>query len=306
MKITESQLRTIISNAINEALDPSAVKTANSYINHKGGYTTNQRYDGLGGSLRQMFGAKNDSNGQRDWENSANEMQGAIRAYSNEIKRLTRAYNLITGKQSTGWSDERKAKAAQTRNFNKQWKSDNGIDGNAPMYQNVGAGNGIDPAKFNKQRDNVRQYNNAVANRGQQWFGTMEEEIGESFLSKFFGKNNAPDEVEQICTNWKQYVGDQAAAQKILDKINEYKSTVQKLKAIINQGIKGGHIQNAAAIRNAQMRAARNGAGNQLRSVAESKETGMKKKFTLNEEQLRNLITESIKNVLEERAFDVQ
>ena len=77
-------------------MDPNAVRTAQSYMNHKGGYTTNQRFDGLGGSLRQMFGAKNDSNGQRDWEKSANEMQGAIRSYTNEIKRLTRVYNIIT------------------------------------------------------------------------------------------------------------------------------------------------------------------------------------------------------------------
>lgn len=288
MVIKESELRNIIGRAIMEALDPNMAKTAQNYLNHNGGYTTNQRFDGLGGSIRQMVGSRNDSNGQRDWERSANEMQGAIRAYSNEIKRLSRVYNFIIGKESVAWSDEQKAKAAQTRAFNKQWKTDNGINANSPVYQNRAEGNGIDPSKYNAQRSNARNYNNAVANKGQDWFGPSLEE---GFLGNLFNKNNGNDEVEQICANYKQYKGNQEAAQKVLDRINEYKGIVSKLKAIINQGIKGGHIQNTAAMQRSQMNAARKAAQpSQYNYVAES--------VTVNENQLRNIISESIKSVL--------
>lgn len=270
MKIKESELREIIASVIQEALDPNAVKTAQSYMNHKGGYTTNQRFDGLGGSLRQMFGAKNDSNGQRDWEKSANEMQGAIRSYTNEIKRLTRVYNIITNHQTQGWSDERKAKAAQTRAFNSQWKKDNGVDGSTPTYQNRAVGTGVDSTKYAQQRQNARAQKNAVAAKGNQSWMVNEEEIGESFLGNIFGKNRVNNDVEQICQNYKQYIGNQEAAQAIASKIQEYKGIVNHLKGIIKQGVEGGHLQNNAAAQRAQMAAARKASQNQYRQVAES------------------------------------
>lgn len=270
MKLTESQLTEIIKNVIEEALDRATIKGANSYLNHKGGYTTNQKWDGLGGMARQAFGAKTDSNGQRDWENSANEIQGYIRQYTNEVKRLTRVYNAITGHVAQGWSDERKQKAAQTRALNKQWRADNGVDSTSAKYQNVGSGNGINTTKYDTQRQNLRGLKNDVAAQGNQKWFSVNESTDEGFLNNLFNrKSQKPDEVEQICQNYKQYIGNNDAAQKVLNKINEYKGIIQRLKGIIRQGIKGGHIQDVNKQNRNAMRAARGGQ-NTYGRVAES------------------------------------
>jgi len=269
MVIKESQLLNIIHNAILEALDPSVEKAAQGYINHKGGYTTNQSFNGLGGALRQRFGSRNDSNGQREWEKSANEIQGLIRSYNNEIKRLTRAYNFIIGRVSTGWSDERKEAAAKTRAFNAQWRKDNGVDTSTPVWKNRAVGSGVDSTKYAAQRQDRRARNNSIASQGnQKWLGSMQEEVEEGFFGNLFGKRD--NEVEQICANYRQYKGNQDAANKLLAKINEYKETVKKLKSIINQGVQTGNIQNAASATRARMNADRRAAAKYNKTVAES------------------------------------
>jgi hypothetical protein len=119
MKITEQQLRDIIRTTISEALDMGTVNGANRYLNHQGGYTTNQQWNGLGGQLRQRFGAKTDSNGQMDWQNSANEIQGYLSQYQNEVRRLTRVYNLITGHVADSNRSAAAKKGATTRAMNR-------------------------------------------------------------------------------------------------------------------------------------------------------------------------------------------
>ena len=260
MKITEQQLRGIIRKVISEALDPSVAKNAQMYINqnNKGGFTTNQMYDGLGGSLRQMFGAKRDSNGQMDWQNSANGIQDTIRSYTNEVKRLTRVYNAITGHQAQGWSDERKAKAAQTRAFNKDWRAQNG-DTNT-MWQNRGAGSGPDMSSKlgGKSRGRASDVvNKTAANLA----GGGHVNLEEGWFSNLFNRNQQPDEVEQICQNWKSYVGNQDAASKVSAKIQEYKGMIQQLNAILRKGREGGHIVDKSAQARAAMRNARKAAG---------------------------------------------
>ena len=269
MKITEKELRSIIRNIISEAIDPAVAKNAQMYINqnNKGGFTTNQMYDGLGGSLRQMFGAKRDSNGQMDWQNSANEIQKAIGSYTNEVKKLTRVYNSITGHQAQGWSDERKAKAAQTRAFNKDWKAQNGQTG--PQWQNRGAGSGPDMSA--KLGGKSRERANDVATRtARNLAGGGHVNLEEGWFGNLFKKNNQPDEVDQICQNWKSYVGNTDAAQKVSAKIQEYKGMIQQLKAILAKGREGGHIVDTQAQQRAAMRAARNGANTTYQKVAEA------------------------------------
>ena len=272
MKLTESQLREIISSVIEEALSQDVARGAQRYMNHKGGYTTNQQWNGLGGLARQAMGAKKDSNGQYDWQNAANEIEGYLRSYNNEIKRLTRVYNAITGRQAQGWSDERKAKAAQTRQFNQQWRKDNGVDSASPVWQNKTRG-GIDATPYVNQNKNLRGLrNDVVRNSTPGWIGSMNEEVDENFLQNLFNRKNQPDEVEQICQNYKQYIGNADAAQKVANKIQEYKGIVQRLKAIIAQGRDRGHIVNTAAQNRSAMNAARRQAASQpqYRQVAES------------------------------------
>ena len=260
MKITEKQLRSIIRNIISEAIDPAVAKNAQMYINqnNKGGFTTNQMYDGLGGSLRQMFGARKDSNGQMDWQNSANEIQNTIGAYTNEVRRLTRVYNAITGHQAQGWSDERKAKAAQTRAFNQNWKAQNGQTG--PRWQNRAVGSGPDlGSKFaGKSRGRATD---VVDQTAQNLAAGGHTNLRKGLEEGWFNRNQQPDEVDQICQNWKSYVGNTDAAQKVSAKIQEYKGMIQQLKAILAKGREGGHIVDTQAQQRAAMRAARKNAG---------------------------------------------
>lgn len=273
MKVTESQLRGIISRVIEEALSRDVINGANRYLNHKGGYTTNQNWDGLGGLIKQGLGAKKDVNGQMDWQNSANDIEGYIRSYSNEIKRLGRVYNAITGHQVQGWSDERKAKAANTRAFNSQWKKDNDVQTSAPQWQNNSRGS-MDSTKYRDAAARMRGMRNDVASKGNQsWFNPgLEESVDEGFFQNLFNRKNQPDEVDQICQNYKQYIGNADAAKKVSDKIQEYKGIVQKLKAIIASGKNAGHIVDKSAQDRAAMNAARKAAEQprQYRQVAEA------------------------------------
>ena len=280
MRLTESELREIIGSVIKEALSRDVTRGAQQYINHKGGYTTNQRWDGLGGIARQAMGAKKDSNGQYDWQNSANEIEGYIRSYSNEIRRLTRVYNAITGHQVQGWSDERKAKASQTREFNKKWRADNNVT-TGPNWANQQKGS-LDGTKYAEASNRARDRRNDVAkNAMPSWMGSnrVNEDIDEGFLQNLFNRKNQPDEVEQICANYKQYIGNQDAAQKVMAKIEEYKGIVQKLKAIISRGRDMGHIVDTSAQNRSAMRAARNAQGGayQYKQVAEAVERAFRK-----------------------------
>lgn len=264
MKITEQELGNIIGRCIEEAISRNTARGANRYINHKGGYTNSQRYDGLGGMLRQYMGAKTDSNGQMNWTNSANEIQGYLRRYGNEIRRLQGVYNKLVGKESAAWSDERKQKAAATRAFNSNYRKANGMNSNSPVWTSQSNGS-IDSSKYDAARKNRRNDYNTVAAKGSSpWgagsiMGNLEESTNEAFLSNLFnrGNNQQNDEVEQICRNWKNYVGNQEAAQKVLDRIEEYKGIVSRLKGIIQQGVSRGHIKNIGAEKNAAMRQAR-------------------------------------------------
>ena len=286
MKITEQQFREIVGKYIKEALSRDTIKGANAYLNHKGGYTNNQQYNGLGGMLRQRMGAKTDSNGQRDWANSANEIEGYLRQYSNEIKRLQGVYNKLIGKQSAAWSDERKQKAAATRAFNSNYRKANGMNSNNPVWTSQSNG-GIDSSKYDAARKNRRNDYNTVAAKGSSpWgagsiMGNLEESTNEAFLSNLFnrGRNQQNDEVEQICRNWKSYVGNQEAAQKVLDRIEEYKGIVSRLKGIIQQGVSRGHIKNIGAERNAAMRQARKSQGGEYpyKQVAEAVDNAFRK-----------------------------
>ena len=279
MKIKESELKDIIKGCIEEAISRDVAKGANAYLNHKGGYTSNQQYNGLSGMLKQRLGSRTDSNGQMDWENSANEIQGYLRNYTNEIKRLQGVYNRIIGKQSSAWSDETKRKAAATREFNSNYRKEKGISSKSPVWANQPKGS-IDSTKYDAARKNRRNDYNTVAAKGSSpWgagsiMGNLEESTNEAFLSNLFnrGRKQQNDEVEQICRNWKSYVGNQEAAQKVLDRIEEYKGIVSRLKGIIQQGVSRGHIKNVGAERNAAMRQARKNQGGEYsyKQVAEA------------------------------------
>lgn len=256
MKINESELRNIIVNVISEALGKDITRSARDYIKQgssKGaGFTTSQQYKGLGGLIRQGIGSKRDSNGQMDWESSANSIWEILSKYKNEVRRLTRVYNAITGKQSQKMNSASLEKRRDNAMAKRQWLATQAANGNdysdtGVRFGAVGAGSS-DNGKLEAMRRERSAERNKAANTGQGWLGSLHEGIiGGSKM----------DDVDEICTNWKKYVGNTDAANKIMAKINEYKGTISQLSAIIKDGIDNGHIRDINAEKRAQMNAAR-------------------------------------------------
>ena len=282
MKITEQQLKNIIRKTISEAMeeatapasfsiDRATANAAQRYLNHTGGYSKfGDRFAGETAPNLLNYGTN------INYANAANGVYDIIRKYTNVISRLSKIYRAITQQQSKSWTPEQKAKAAKTRAFNKSYAQQNPM---GKRYSDAAANGSFDPNSKGYMGQSLAgaQTNRAVernqrARTGQNWFG-LEENVDEAF----FG---GQDEVDQICKNWRQYIGNQDAANKVLQRINEYKQVVGQLKAFIKKGIDTGHVvDNRRAYMKARSSAASASNGGSMQQVAESVDRAVRNAF---------------------------
>ena len=238
MRLTESQLRDIIRKTISESLeeatatvpfsiDRATANAAQRYLNHTGGYSKfGDRFAGETAPNFLNYGTN------INYANAANGVYDIIKKYNNVISRLSKIYRAIIQQKGNSWTPEQKAKAAKTRAFNKSYAQQNPM---GKRYSDAAAHGSFDPnskgfmgqSLRGSSADRKAEYTGR-ANKGQSWM--VQEGI--------FGS----DEVEQICRNWRQYVGNQEAANKVLARINEYKKVVGQLKAFIKKGVDTGHV----------------------------------------------------------------
>ena len=296
MKIKESELRDIVRTMISEAISNQDARLANKFIKQSkgGGYTARQAGpSNLFQQARQALGARRDENGQMDILRSAEEIYPMIQRYNAEIKKLQRAYNYLNARKDGNYVPKvrkamdpaQKQRMLATRAANKQARADINArygDINDPNFSINHYGN-VDPTKYNAARERARGRRDDVVRNtdtGQHW---LKESVF-NFL------NREPDEVDQICQNYRKLPVDQmaAAAQKVGARLQEYQNVVQQLQGLLDKWQQQGHLVD----RNAEARAKRDAELEALRR------RGTYKKAAGLNEAVDNAVREAIKKYL--------
>ena len=294
MVIKESQLRDMIKKALTEAISRADANLANKFIKQsgKGGYTTSQMNSGsLYQQARQALGARSDANGRYDILRSAEEIYPLIQKYKAEIKKLQYAYNFIDRRKNGDYVAPKRsgnhlsADQLQKRRDNAQMRQAiNARYGsiNDPSYTTNGNGY-VDDTKFGQYRQNQRNRNNDIASQGnQKWFNTLQESV-----FNFLNRGNQPDEVDNIVANYRSYANPekaQEALQKIGQRLQEYKNTVEQLQGLLDKWTASGDLVD----KNAELRAQRD---------AEPKNVG-KKQYKQVSESIDRAVAYAMKKVL--------
>lgn len=273
MKIKESELRGIIRNMISEAISNQDARLANQFIKQGqgGGYTARQAGpSNLFQQARQALGARRDENGQMDILRSAEEIYPLIQKYNAEIKKLRTVYNYLivrkdgnyTPKQHKAMDPAQKQRMLATRAANKQARADINArygDINDPKF-GINYNGSVDPTKYNTARERARSRRNDVAAQANQKWFNVSEELNESVFNFL---NRKPDEVDQICQNYRKIPVDQMAdaAQKVSVRIQEYNGVVRQLQGLLDKWQQQGHLVDknaeARAQRDAELKALR-------------------------------------------------
>ncbi len=274
MKIKESELRNIVRNMISEAISNQDARLANKFIKQANGdgYTARQAGpSNLFQQARQALGARRDEKGQMDILRSANDIYPMIQRYNAEIKKLQTVYNFLNARKDGNYAPKQhkpmdaaqKQRMLATRAANKQARADINArygDINDPNYD-VRYNGYVNPEKFNAARDRARERRNDVAAKGNQKWFNVSEELNESLFNFL---NRQPDEVDQICQNYRKLPVEQmaAAAQKVGARLQEYKGVVAKLQGLLDKWQASGHLVDknaeARAQRDAELKALRN------------------------------------------------
>ena len=274
MKIKESELRNIVRNMISEAISNQDARLANKFIKQANGdgYTARQAGpSNLFQQASQALGARRDEKGQMDILRSANDIYPMIQRYNAEIKKLQTVYNFLNARKDGNYAPKQrkpmdpaqKQRMLATRAANKQARADINArygDINDPNYD-VRYNGYVNPEKFNAARDRARERRNDVAAKGNQKWFNVSEELNESLFNFL---NRQPDEVDQICQNYRKLPVEQmaAAAQKVGARLQEYKGVVAKLQGLLDKWQASGHLVDknaeARAQRDAELKALRN------------------------------------------------
>lgn len=300
MKIKESELRNIVRNMISEAISNQDARLANKFIRQsKGdGYTARQAGpSNLFQQARQALGARRDENGQMDILRSAEEIYPMIQRYNAEIKKLQTVYNYLNARKDGNYTPKvhkamdpaQKQRMLATRAANKQARADINAkygDINDPKF-GINYNGNVDPTKYNAARERARDRRNDVAAQANQKWFNVSEELNESLFNFM---NRKPDEVDQICQNYRKLPVDQmaAAAQKVGARLQEYKGVVQQLQGLLDKWQQQGHLVD----KNAQARAERDAELKALRR------RGTYKKAAGLEEAVNKAVREALKKYL--------
>ena len=307
IKMNEAQLRSVVERVIKEAIGRQDSKLANRFIRQQDsmggkGYATTQKRDyGLGSNLMHLFNNRQDDNGQYEIERSAREIYPLIQKYNAEIKKLQTVYNYLTKRQDgnytpksrtarTPMSADQKQRMLASRAANKQQRDAIRAqygDINDPNFEKIDNGSvGVNP--YNKMRGNLRDRNNAVAYKS---YGMGERPQLEESIFDIFKRKNTPDEVDQICANYRRIPQPEmaAAAQKVGARLQEYQGIVQQLQGMINGWMDSGKLRDTNAAARAERDAALKNVG---RRPAAYRQTG-----TL-EESIDRAVRETLKRYI--------
>lgn len=301
MKVTESQLRSIIKKTISEAISQTDYNNAQNFMSAK--YSRDHANPtNLFQMIKQAVVSKKgkDIEGNLDILDSANQIYPLIQMFNAEIKKLNSVYRYFSKRADgnyvapqktarTPMDAARKQKMLATRAANKQERDRimaqyGNIDN--PDYVYMGK-SGVNPALAQKGLNNMKsKRSNPNQMAGSGWIGGMNESI-------FGGNANAVDEIDSIVANYRKCTPEQmkAAMPKIQARIQDYQNIVQNLQGKLDKWT--GADGSAATIydRNAQARAERDAA---LKNVGK-RNPALRQAVN---ESIDNAVSKAIKKIL--------
>jgi hypothetical protein len=262
MKLTESQLRQIIREAVANAVGRSDARLANRFIKQDQGAGFATRSAGRQGLPQLLFNTRKDINGQMDMLRSANDITTLIGKYNQDLKTLRYVYTYLTNRSQNAQYTAPKKNGTRTpmpAAQKEKMMATRAANAQAPQWSVKGFG-GVDTTGYKQSRAERSAERNAAVNRQQ----------GGNWISEgLFNNSNQYDNVDKIVANFKKIPQEQMAssAKVIGTRIQEYEQTLNYLKGMLQKWQEGGHLVNMNKA-NQQQAAPQQPA--QTRQVAES------------------------------------